>query len=167
MARQRTGHDSTYNETDAAEVCDKHAAGLPLAKVCRENPHLPALRTVYDWRDSNADFAARLARARELCEVNTELEILDIGDDGRNDYMEGVNQGGTTPGVVFNSEHVSRSKLRIESRFRLLAIWNHAKYGNKTTLAGDKANPLIPSPSNEADLRAEIAMYQARIGVVE
>ena len=41
-----------------------------------------------------------------------------------------------------NGEHVQRSKLRIETRLKLLACWNPSKYGNKTILQGDKDNPL-------------------------
>jgi hypothetical protein len=40
-------------------------------------------------------------------------------------------------------EHVQRSKLRIETRLKLLAKWNPKKWGDKLELAGDQQNPLM------------------------
>jgi hypothetical protein len=36
-----------------------------------------------------------------------------------------------------------RSKLRIETRLKLLAKWNPKKWGDKLELAGDQQNPLM------------------------
>jgi hypothetical protein len=39
-------------------------------------------------------------------------------------------------------EHVQRSKLRIETRLKLLAKWNPKKWGDRLQVAGDAENPL-------------------------
>jgi hypothetical protein len=72
-------------------------------------------------------------------------DCLRIADDAVNDWME------TEHGPRLNGEHVQRSKLRIETRLKLLAKWNPKKYGEKLALAGDAENPL----KVEAELGAE------------
>jgi len=41
---------------------------------------------------------------------------------------------------TIDGEHVSRSKLRIETRLKLLACWDPKRYGAKA--AGDAENPI-------------------------
>lgn len=43
-----------------------------------------------------------------------------------------------------NTEHVQRSKLRIETRLKLLAKWNPKKWGEKVDLnhGGQADNPI-------------------------
>lgn len=156
------GRPTLYTQAVADEIIEKLSAGIPLATICQAD-HLPALRTVKQWNIDNAEFSARHQIARDDGEDMIAADCLNIADDGRNDFMEGVNQGGTTPGVIYSAEHVNRSKLRIETRLKLLAVWNRPKYGQHTTLAGSKTDPLIPPASSETDLRSEIATLQAKI----
>jgi hypothetical protein len=59
-------------------------------------------------------------------------DILDIADDTR---------------AV--SEHVQLSKLRIETRLKLLACWNPKKYGTKQTVdVGNKENETLKIDAN-------------------
>lgn len=106
--------------------------GKPLREFCRIEGN-PAFRTVYDWLEKDSDFSARFARARESGEDVIAQECLEIADDGSNDWME------TKFGPQVNSEHIQRSKLRIETRLKLLAKWNPKKYGDKiqTELSGE------------------------------
>ncbi len=108
-------------------LCD----GIPLRELCRQEG-MPNWRTVYHWLDADPDLAARVARARELGFDAIAEDILDIADDGTNDWVERKRQNGTVMTVV-DSEHVQRSKLRIETRLKLLACWDPKKYGAKQT----------------------------------
>jgi hypothetical protein len=71
-------------------------------------------------------------------------EALEIADDGSNDWMERRRKDGSTEEVV-NSEHVQRSKLRIETRLKLLAKWSPKRYGDKQThsIGGDPDAPAV------------------------
>jgi hypothetical protein len=71
-------------------------------------------------------------------------EALEIADDGSNDWMERRRKDGSTEEVV-NSEHVQRSKLRIETRLKLLAKWSPKRYGDKQTHSsgGDPDAPAV------------------------
>ena len=84
----------------------------------------------YMWMEKHAlpeqvDQLAHVARARETLMAE---DILDIADDSRNDTM--TNRHGEE---VADTEWIARSKLRVESRFKLLAIMNPKKYGAKVT----------------------------------
>jgi hypothetical protein len=70
-------------------------------------------------------------------------ECLDIADDASNDWMERLDDKGRPVGWVVNGEHVQRSKLRIETRLKLLAKFNPSKYGDTMKVSGDDKNPLV------------------------
>jgi len=106
-------------------LCD----GIPLRELCRQDG-MPNWRTVYDWIAEDAELAARIAHARELGFDAIAEDILDIADDGTNDWVERKRQDGSTA-IVVDAEHVQRSKLRIETRLKLLAKWSPKKYGEK------------------------------------
>lgn len=97
---------------------------------------MPAWRTVYDWIGRDEELSAHIARARDLGFDAIAEECLDIADDSSQDYRD------TDKGLVYDAEHVQRSKLRIETRLKLLAKWNPKKYGDRIALAGDPQNPL-------------------------
>ena len=69
--------------------------------------------------------AGRFGRAREKGEEAIAAECLDIADDTSQDMID------TAYGPRLNTEHVQRSKLRIETRLKLLAKWNPKKWGDK------------------------------------
>jgi predicted secreted protein len=119
------------------------SAGTPLRELCRQDG-MPAWRTVYDWLEADPDFATRFARAREMGFDAIAEEALEIADDGSNDWMERRRKDGSTEEVV-NSEHVQRSKLRIETRLKLLAKWSPKRYGDKQThaIGGDPDAPAV------------------------
>lgn len=70
-------------------------------------------------------------------------DILDIADDGTNDYMMRERPDGTEYELV-NSEHIQRSRLRVDTRKWLMAKMKPKKYGEKLDLTtkGDK----LPAP---------------------
>ena len=145
MGNENSGRTSTFCEKTVEEICSRISEGEPLRVICRDE-HMPAYRTVYDWMKVSKDFAARFAHARELGEDALAEECLDIADNSTNDWLEvnGDNQEAT--GWKFNSEHVQRSKLRIETRLKLLAKWNPKKYGDKITQEHTGANGTALQP---------------------
>lgn len=119
-------------------ILDDVSEGIPLAESCRT--HDVGRTTIYDRRDADTAFAERLARARELGEEAIAESTLAIADDGRNDWVERHGDDDKNAGWHLNGEHVQRSKLRVDTRLKLLAVWNPTKYGSKVdvTSAGEK-----------------------------
>ena len=144
---------SKYTVEIAREICRQLAEGVPLREICRQDG-MPEWRTIYDWMvkddaavaaGGGAGLSASIARAREIGYDAMAEDCLRIADDASNDWME------TEHGPRLNAEHVQRSKLRIETRLKLLAKWNPKKYGERVQVAGDADAPL----KVEAELNAE------------
>jgi hypothetical protein len=152
MARRPTSRTPAVEKRIIDGLCD----GTPLRALCREDG-MPNWRTVYDWIAADADLAARIAHARDLGYDAIAEDVLDIADDGTNDYVERKRQDGSLD-TVLDSEHVQRSKLRIETRLKLLAKWNPKKYGDKQTVdVGNKDGESLKVESNAAEIAAEVA----------
>lgn len=115
---------------------------------------MPGLRTVYDWAEADADLSARIARAREEGEDAIAAECLTIADDATNDWME--RSGQDSPGYTINGEHVQRSKLRIDTRLKLLAKWNPRKYGERLDHTSGGERLPAPTTVDLSSLPAEV-----------
>jgi hypothetical protein len=110
--------------------------GIPLAQICRG---IGIDRTiVYDWRKLDTEFDQRIARAREIGFDAIADDCLAIADDTTHD----TKIVGEDEREVANTEWISRSKLRVETRLKLLAKWDPKRYGERMTHAGDEAAPI-------------------------
>lgn len=124
------GRPSSYTAEVAAAICERVANGETLRSICREDD-FPGHSTVYRWLDENQEFAGRFAAARAQGEDVIAQECLEIADDGSNDWMEQHSEESASAGWRLNGDHVQRSKLRIDTRLKLLAKWNPKKWGDK------------------------------------
>jgi len=133
------GRPSKYTPELAREICDRLSRAEPLAVICRDE-HMPCDNTVRAWQEVNGEFSAAIARAREDGFDRLARECLEIADDARNDYVERLAKEGdeqAAAAMAYDSEHVQRSKLRIETRLKLLAKWDPKRYGEKLELGGE------------------------------
>lgn len=117
------GRPTLRNAVVETTILEGLAAGTPLAVICRE-PGMPNDDTVRDWAKADADFARAIARAREAGFDQIALDALRIADFGENDTVE--DEDGN---VRTNNEVIQRSKLRVETRLKLLAKWDPKRYG--------------------------------------
>jgi|SRR6185369_6716710 len=118
---------STYTEEAADIICANLSRGITVAETCRQIG--VGRTTVYRWRDERPEFAERFAHARDVGFDAIAEEALEIADEASNDWMQ-RNLGGGPPSYVENGETVQRSKLRIETRLKLLAKWSPKRYGD-------------------------------------
>jgi hypothetical protein len=71
-------------------------------------------------------------------------ELNEIADDGSNDYMEKERQDGSSFTVV-DSEHIQRSRLRVDTRKWYLSKVLPKKFGDKVDVTTNgKDIPAIP-----------------------
>jgi len=131
------GRPSTFTQEIADEICRRLAKGEPLAQICRDD-HMPAVRTVSHWKEASEAFKADFACAREEGFDQIASDCLDIADETSNDTLS------TEHGDRPNTEWISRSKLRIETRLKLLAKWDPKRYGDKVDVnhGGQDGNPV-------------------------
>ncbi len=155
-AKRLTTQTPEVEERLIAGLCD----GVALRVLCRQEG-MPKWRTVYDWIAADAAFAARVAHARDLGFEAIAEDILDIADDGSNDYVERARKDGSSE-TVLDSEHVQRSKLRIETRLKLLACWNPKKYGAKQSHEiGNRPGETLKVDSNADNVALTLALAEA------
>ncbi|WDS36232.1 hypothetical protein [Pseudoxanthomonas sp.] len=153
----RPGRPSVYSDELLERICDELSKGTPLTQICRNlsgDGVALATRTVRDWcgergeddklTERAAHVSACIARARELGEEALAEECLEIADDSRNDWMERAAEKGDEVALQFNGEHVQRSKLRIDTRLKLLAKFNPKRWGDKSAveLTGANGGPV-------------------------
>jgi len=106
------------------EICERLSKGEPLAVICRDE-HMPHRSTVSDWESADEDVSRRIARAREEGEDAIAADCLLIADDAGDDFRMGEKS------VLADTDHIQRSKLRIDTRLKLLAKWNPRKWGDR------------------------------------
>lgn len=126
---------STYTSDKGNAICEALASGRSLLSICKELGI--AYMTAYDWERTVPEHAVNSARAREIgCHALAD-QTLEIADDARNDWID--ERAGDDEGAArakANGEQVQRSRLRIDTRLRLLGKWLPKVYGDKVDLTG-------------------------------
>jgi hypothetical protein len=147
------GSGSKYTQEIAEEICALVADGVNLRKVCRMDG-MPAWRTVYDWCVAYPEFAARLAHARDIGYDALAEEALEISNTPhlgqKKVFSSGAGEDEDSM-TVTEDDMLGHRKLQIETRLKLLAVWNPKKYGNKVQLGGDAENPIKVEAQVEAE----------------
>jgi hypothetical protein len=127
------GRPSKFTQAIADQICERLAAGETLRSIC-EVEGMPPENTVRRWAiDVDNPFSAQYARAREVGYEKMADELLEIADDGTNDFIERSKESGDTYKVV-DQEHIARSRLRVETRKWLLSKALPKVYGEKSTV---------------------------------
>lgn len=136
------GRPTIFSDELAGEICSRLAEGEHLKAICADK-EMPARSSVYEWIRSNPVFADMYARARDLQYAKWAEEILDISDDGRNDFVERETQAGHVE-VIADHEHINRSRLRVDTRKWLLSKLLPKQYGDKSSveLSGPDGGPI-------------------------
>lgn len=107
------------------------ADGLSLRTVCKAD-EMPDKTTVFKWLRERPEFLAQYARAKEESADALADEMLDIADDGSNDWMELHHRENV--GWVENGEAMQRSRLRVDTRKWIASKLKPKKYGEKLDL---------------------------------
>lgn len=127
------------------EILERLACGESLRRIC-DDEGMPDRINVIRWLASDDEFRNQYAQAREMQADALFDEMLDIADDGANDFTEGKN--GET---VVDHEHVQRSRLRVDTRKFVVARLAPKKYGERQEIehSGEiKGQVVLTMPSN-------------------
>ena len=136
------GRPSAYTPEVAAEICRRLAEGQTLREICRDET-MPSDSTVRAWAlDDREGFSAQYAKGRETGYQVMADELIEIADDGSNDWMERKNKDGSTVEVE-NHEVLNRSSLRVDTRKWLLSKALPKVYGDRMALTGAEGAPPI------------------------
>jgi hypothetical protein len=104
---------------------------------------------VREWVVDDRDgFAERYARARDAGLDEIADQVLDIADDGQNDWMESNDPD--NPGYRFNGEAAQRSRIRFDARRWYLSKLAPKRYGDKTAVEHSGNVSINATPTDEA-----------------
>ena len=137
------GRPTLYTPELAERILHELGDGRTVRDICRA-AGMPSSSTVRLWVVEDRDgFAARYRQAREFARDDMAEEILEIVDDGRNDWMERRTRTGECK-IVPNRENIQRTRLRYQARCRLLSQTLPNHYGNRNAETKDEdSNPWI------------------------
>jgi len=154
------GRPRIYTEETGLRIRDLLARGHTVREIAAMDD-MPSMSSIFRWLVEEPGFWEHYARGRGVQAEMMADEILEIADDGRNDYME---RNGYE---VANKEHIGRSRLRVEARLKLMEKLAPKKYGAKLELGGKVAlDPIsavlqaidgtsVGPPSERAGRKAE------------
>lgn len=172
MSRPRRSNESQIKH----DILVGLSLGTPLAIVARANN--VSRQRVHQWAEEDpAGFGEDLAAARALGWDTLAHECLQIADDGTNDYVAiyARNNAGEE-GIIgwrLNGEAIRRSEVRINTRLRLLKVWDSGTYGEpakQVKLTADVTSasvvrhtidPALLDDAGRAALRALLAQATA------
>jgi hypothetical protein len=124
----KTGRPSDYSPEVTTAICVRLGLGESLREICRDED-MPSKTTVMRWLAAHAEFRDQYASAREAQADYYAEEIIEISDDGSNDWM--LRKQGDDETEVENKEVLARSRLRVDTRKWLMARMAPKKYGDK------------------------------------
>lgn len=127
---KKLGRPSIYNQELADRICSEIIEGYSLRTVCKPD-EMPCVASVLKWLREKPDFLLQYEKAKEEQADALAEEMLDIADDGSNDWMTKTGKDGESIGWMVNGEHVQRSRLRLDTRKWIASKLKPKKYGDK------------------------------------
>lgn len=133
VAPRKRGRPTTYNKTIGEKLCRRLEKGESLRAICADDG-MPSTSVFYQWYKRNPEFAERYADARALQAILMDDDLQAIADDHSRDYKTVVRDGQEVE--VVDSEHIQRSKLRVDTmKFRMTKMAPRM-FGEKLELSG-------------------------------
>jgi len=122
----------SYNIHVADRICDQLSAGVTLKEICQQLG-MPTYTTVIRWaRDDVSGFRSMFESAVAMKYVAWEDECIEIADDSTNDWVTRKVNGKKQR--VADTEHIARSKTRIDTRLKLMAKRRPDLYSDRATV---------------------------------
>lgn len=133
-----------YSAKLADEILLRMTRGETVKSIL-DTEGMPDRLSLMGWVDDNPKFRKQYTRARHAQAGAYADEIMQIADDGTNDFMEKKSRDGTVIGWEINGEHIRRSQLRVDTRKWVAERLAPEQYGNKLALGGAGDLPPIKS----------------------
>lgn len=109
--KRPVGRPTNYNPEIAKLICERVAThDMGIQRLVNFYDDLPNKETIREWKLKHPEFAVQYALAKQIQVDNYAEDIIDIADNGSKDYAM------TEDGFQLDTEHINRSRLRIDSR---------------------------------------------------
>jgi hypothetical protein len=138
------GRPTTYSPELSLKICSRIAEGESVRTIVKDE-EMPSSSTIFRWLldEDKKDFWEQYEKARNIQAELMFEELLEIADDGTNDWMKENRDGSTY--YVINGEAMGRSRLRVDVRKWYLSKVLPKKFSDKLDLTSDHkplAQPL-------------------------
>jgi hypothetical protein len=135
---------------DGFRICSMLVDGSSVRSVLKV-PGMPSRQTFFTWLSLYPQLLDQYKQAIVMRAMILGEDIIDIADDGSNDYMQSNDP--ENPGYRINGEAIQRSRLRVDSRKWVASRLIPKLYGDKVEVGGK----LDISALSDDDIKAEIA----------
>lgn len=142
-AKNPVGRPTDYTSELATQICAEIALGYSLRTISKAET-MPSVVTMFAWLKKYPEFLKQYELSKEEQADALAEEMLDIADDGTNDWMDKLNKDGEVIGEQLNTEHVQRSRLRVDTRKWIASKLKPKKYGDRQTLEHEGGDPNKP-----------------------
>lgn len=160
--KRPVGRPRAYNEEVATKILSYLAIGESMRTVCKR-PGMPAMSTVFKWLREYPEFTEQYARAKEEAADVLIEDILDIADDGTNDFVPKRNKDGEIVGLMVDKEAIQRSRVRIDTRKWLASKLKPKKYGDRIAVdAKNEHSGMVAHNHTYEDLTDEELVDRAK-----
>jgi hypothetical protein len=126
------GRPTDYTEELGSSICARLAEGESMRKIAKDDA-MPSTTTMFNWLRTHEEFLDQYEIAKAECADMYAEDIIEIADDTSNDYSDVTDEKGAAGATRLNTEHVQRSRLRIDSRKWVAAKLKPKKYGEKVS----------------------------------
>jgi len=153
----KSGAPTTYTPQIAAELCTLISNGMSIRQILKadeKTKRFPAQSTIYEWLIVHPAFAEQYARAREEQADTIADEIIQIADETPDTEPVIDRRTGELIRMELSNSYIQWQRNRIDARKWTAMKLKPKKYGDRTTIAGDKENPVY----NETIVTAKGAM---------
>jgi hypothetical protein len=114
-----------YDPEIGSLICYELIKGKSLRKICKDNPTVPSIHSIYKWLQEVPEFAEQYQKAR-LYQADTFLEeILDTARDTSDDIT--FSKDGTP---ITNNKAINRARLICDNLKWVMGRLNARKYGD-------------------------------------
>jgi hypothetical protein len=125
-AKHAGGRPEIYTQELADLICEKISNGASMRTACKPDD-MPSISTLFKWIREKPEFSQQYAKATEERTEAMSEDILDIADDGTNDFITKEVNGVEV--IIENKESTNRSRLRVDMKPK--------KYGDKLDMTSD------------------------------
>lgn len=138
------GRPSTFTKELGLEICKRIAEGESVRTIVKDKT-MPAASSIFRWLldEEKKEFWEQYEKARNIQAELMFEELLEIADDGTNDFVERELKNGNSYTVV-DHEAIGRSRLRVDTRKWYLSKVLPKKFGDKIDLTSD--GKALPAP---------------------
>lgn len=152
----KLGRPCEFTKEIGNQICQRIANGESVRTIVKDE-EMPASSSIFRWllEEDKKDFWEQYEKARNIQAELMFEELLDIADDGTNDWVTKQSKTGTEYETV-NPEVVSRSRLRVDTRKWYLSKVLPKKFGDKLDMTSDgkrieqisAINYIVPNGNN-------------------